>query len=132
MRTGITVFVIAIFFALGAYAPAQAAAPCKPAQLAAAKHKAKVLSRRVVTLRAQNKRLTAQLATAVSKLDETQGKLEQAQGGVGPAISTMVPEQIWPLLSIIGQRFSTARYSRSYFSNGSDYQSWTFTYCGFC
>jgi hypothetical protein len=55
-----------------------------------------------------------------------------AQQGVSSAITTMSAAQIWPLFPQIARVYVTPQWSNSYFSNGPDYESWTFTRCGFC
>jgi hypothetical protein len=60
-------------------------------------------------------------------------QLQTAQSGVAGTLATMTPAQIWPLFTDpIAGLFVTAVWSKSYYSSGSDYASWTFTWCGFC
>ena len=79
----------------------------------------------VCQLKKQVKKLQAQR-------DVARAELSQAQGSVAGAIGTMAPPQVWNLMQEIANVFTTPQYQNSYFSNASDYQSWTFTWCGFC
>jgi hypothetical protein len=116
----------------GLSVPADAAAPCSPAALKAAKKSNKILRGRLLKLRRDYATLSAQLATTLAERDEAQRQLAQAQSGVNGALSTMPAADIWPLFTTISQRYTTPRYSSSYYSSGTDYRSWSFTYCGFC
>jgi hypothetical protein len=109
---------------LPAAAPARSGTAClKVCQL---QRQNAALRRQVTSLRAQVKTLTAERNTA-------RLQLAHAQQGVAGALSTMTPNQIWPLFgNPIAYAFSTAQWSKSYYSNGSDYESWSFTRCGFC
>ena len=115
---------LALAFLLPAAAPARSGTAClKVCQL---QRQNATLRRQVTSLRDQVKTLTSQRNTA-------RLQLAHAQQGVVGALSTMLPDQIWPLFaSPIANAFSTARWSKSYYSNGSDYESWSFTRCGFC
>lgn len=80
----------------------------------------------------QNRALRAQVRTLKQKLEIANQKLAKAQESVQGAISTMPPAMIWGLFPVIASVYSTPAWSNSYFSSGPDYESWSFTRCGFC
>jgi hypothetical protein len=91
------------------------------------------VERQNAALRRQVTKLRAQVRTLKSERDTVRSLLAQAQSGVAGGLSTMGPDQIWPLFgNPIAAAFNTAQWSKSYYSSGSDYESWTFTRCGFC
>lgn len=86
----------------------------------------------VCHLKQQNAALQKQVKKLRGQRDVALAELSQAQSGVAAAIGTMAPPQVWPLMQEIANVFQTPQFSNSYYSNGSDYESWTFTRCGFC
>lgn len=94
--------------------------------------KVEILSGQIQTLTEERDKARSDLSTTQSALSTTQQQLATAQQGAVQAISTMPAASIWPYFSTIASRFTGPKYTVSYFSSGSDYQSWSFTYCGFC
>ena len=90
------------------------------------------LRRKVTTLNAKVTTLNRKVTTLTAERDTARSERDAARAGVGTALATMPPEVIWSYFQTIANQFTTARYSKSYFSSGEDYKSWTFTYCGFC
>lgn len=86
----------------------------------------------VCQLKRQNATLQKQVKTLRGQRDLARAELSQAQSSVAGAIGTMAPAQVWPLMQEIAHIFSTPQYSNSYFSSADNYESWTFTRCGFC
>ena len=86
----------------------------------------------VCQLKQQNTALRKQVKTLRGQRDVARAELSQAQSSVAGAIGTMAPAQVWNLMREIATIFQTPQYSNSYFSNADDYESWTFTRCGFC
>lgn len=86
----------------------------------------------VCHLKQQNAALSKQVKKLRAQRDMALAELSQAQSGVTGVIATMAPPQVWNLMREIANIFVTPQYSNSYFSNASDYESWTFTRCGFC
>ncbi len=143
-KTLLTAIATAAIVAAGATAEAQAS-PCRTVK--ACRAQIVTLKRVNATLRLQRNAaraqrdalagqvdtLNGQVDTMTSERDQARSQLATAQSGVAGALSTMTPAAIWPLFrSPIASVYSTPRYSNSYFSSGSDYASWTFTFCGFC
>ena len=101
-------------------------------QVRALKSKNATLTRQRNALTDQVNTLNGQISTLTGERDAARSQLAQAQTGVAGALSTMGPDQIWPLFGTpIAGKFVTARWSYNYYTSG-DYRSWSFTYCGFC
>ncbi len=84
-------------------------------------------------LQRQSRALKQKVRKLTAQRDQLAAKLAVAQQGVSSTLSTMTPAQIWPLFTNpIARLFVTPQWSNSYFSSGPDYESWTFTRCGFC
>lgn len=96
--------------------------------------KLRALQRQNLVLRQRLSAVIAQRNKAREERDTARAQLAAAQSGVAGAISTMAPERAWTLLSNPLSRVLAAppRFSVTYFSSGGDYESWTFTNCGFC
>jgi hypothetical protein len=115
-----------VLLALPASATGAADATCKA--------KLRTLQRQNLALRQQLQTVIAQRNTARMQRDEARAQLTAAQNGVAGVIAGMTPDQVWGLLGFpIGRVLAAPpRYSTSYFSSGGNYESWTFTNCGFC
>jgi hypothetical protein len=133
MRAAIIIGTAALALAilLPAAAPARSGAACL--KVCHLQRQNAALKRTNTALRAKIGTLNGQVSTLTGERDTARSQLAQAQSGVAGALSTMAPAQIWPLFgNPIAYAYSTAQWSKSYYSNGSDYESWSFTRCGFC
>jgi hypothetical protein len=90
------------------------------------------LRRKVTTLNAKVTTLNRKVTTLTTERDTARAERDAARAGVGTALATMPPEIIWSYFGTIANQFNTPKYSKSYFSSGDNYASWTFTWCGFC
>ena len=111
--------------ALPAPAPGALGATCQ-----AKVHK---LQRQNLALRRKLATVIDQRDTAREERDTARTELSTAQSGVAGAILTMTPEQAWQLLggSLNYVLSAPPRWSTSHYVSG-DYETWTFTSCGFC
>lgn len=105
-----------------------AAAPQACGPSAAMKRQNAALRRQVTKLTGRVDKLSADLAL-------TNERLRIAQTGVTGTILTMNPldvfNQIFPSLRALFNR-NEPRFEASVYTSGSDYASYTFTFCGFC
>ena len=103
------------------------------APAAAAPRSATSCRSQLTKLQRQNRALRQKIHKLTVQRDTARQQLATAQSGVAGALSTMTPEQIWPLLADpIARLYNTPRWSNSYFSSGPDYATWSFTRCDFC
>jgi hypothetical protein len=121
----IAVLSAALWLALPSPAPAALGATCQ-----AKVHK---LQRQNLALRRKLSTVIIQRNKAREERDTARAELSTAQNGVAGAILTMTPEQAWQLLSSPLSFVLSAepRWSTSHYVSG-DYETWTFTSCGFC